>query len=95
MVGKKGALWAGVGGNCSSGMDGLKSDNEAISRAWKRLLLWRISILGGAFKQEKARCLGCRIVLFLHRKFCSVSGAGDGVFIPLSPLWKGEKKNGT
>ena len=30
-------------------------DNEAISRAWKCLLLWRISILGGAFKQEEAR----------------------------------------
>ena len=33
----------------------LKNDNETISRAWKCLLLWRISILGGAFKQEKAR----------------------------------------
>ena len=27
----------------------------AISRAWKCLLLWRSSIVGGAFKQEEAR----------------------------------------
>ena len=33
----------------------LLNDNEAISRAWKCLLLWRISILGGAFEQERAR----------------------------------------
>ena len=33
----------------------LKNDNEAISRAWEGLLLWRISILGGALKQAKAR----------------------------------------
>ena len=26
-----------------------------ISRAWKCLILWRISTVGGAFKQEKAR----------------------------------------
>ena len=26
-----------------------------ISRAWQCLLLWRISILGGAFEQERAR----------------------------------------
>ena len=55
VVGKEGALGAGVGGNCSSGMDGFKNDNEAISRACKCLLLWWISIFGGAFKQEKAR----------------------------------------
>ena len=33
----------------------LYNDNEAISRAWKCLLLWRISILGGAFRQKKAK----------------------------------------
>ena len=34
---------------------GLRNDNEAISRAWKCLFLWRISIVGGASKQEEAR----------------------------------------
>ena len=33
VVGGKWALGAGVGGNCSSGMDGSKKDNDAISRA--------------------------------------------------------------
>ena len=33
----------------------LKNNNEAISRAWHCFLLCRISILGGAFEQEKAR----------------------------------------
>ena len=33
----------------------LLNDNEAISRAWKCLFLWRITILGGAFKRKEAR----------------------------------------
>ena len=55
VVGKEGALRAGVCGNCSSGMDGSKKINEVISRAWKCLLLCRSSILGEAFEQERAR----------------------------------------
>ena len=34
-------------------MDGWKYD-EVISSAWKCLLLWQISILGGAFEQEES-----------------------------------------
>ena len=33
----------------------LYEDNEVISSAWKCLLLWQISMLGGAFEQEGAR----------------------------------------
>ena len=34
----------------------LYNDNQAISRGWKCLLLWRILILfGGAFEKERAR----------------------------------------
>ena len=54
-VGKEGALGAGVGGNCSSGMDGSKTISNRYPGRGKCLLLWRISILGGAFKREEAR----------------------------------------
>ena len=54
--GGEGGGVGGVGGWESQQRHGrLQNDNEAISRAWKCLLLWRISILGGAFEQEKAR----------------------------------------
>ena len=50
--GEGGGVGGGVGvGNCSSGLGG----SRKISRAWKCLLLWRISILGGAFEHERAR----------------------------------------
>ena len=55
VVGKEGALGAGVGGNCSSGMDGSKTITKRYSGRGKCILLWGISILGGAFKREKAR----------------------------------------
>ena len=55
VVGMEGALWAGVGRNCNNGMNGFENENEAISRAWKCLFPYWISILGGAFKREKAR----------------------------------------
>ena len=55
VVGKEGALGAGVGGNCSSGMDGSKKITKRYPGRGKCLLLWWISILGGAFKREKAR----------------------------------------
>ena len=48
--GERGASGGGWGVNCSSGM----KDNEVISSAWKCLLLWQISMLGGAFEQERA-----------------------------------------
>ena len=59
VVGKEGALGAGVGGNCSSGMDG----SETITRRYPGrgsvyyYSVWRISIVvvGGAFKHEGAR----------------------------------------
>ena len=35
VVGKEGALGAGVGGNCSQRHGRLKNDYEAISREWK------------------------------------------------------------
>ena len=63
VVGKEGALGAGVGWEMQQRHGRLLNDNEAISRAWKCLFLWRISISGGAFKQEKARtkvvCIYC------------------------------------
>ena len=40
-----------------------------MSRAWKCILLWRTSILGGAFKQERAR-----------EKKRGGAGAGERVF---------------
>ena len=53
VVGKEGALEAGgrEGGNRSSAMGG----SRKISRAWKCVILWRISILGGAFEQGRAK----------------------------------------
>ena len=53
--GEGGGVEGGVGWELQQRHGRLHNDNEAISRAWKCLLLWRISILGGAFKQEKAR----------------------------------------
>ena len=55
VVGREGAGGAGVGENCTSGMDGSKEDNAVISMVWKCLLLCRISLLGGAFEQERVR----------------------------------------
>ena len=57
VVGKEGALGAGVGGNCSSGMDGSKKITKRYPGRGKCLLFWRIPILivGGAFKREEAR----------------------------------------
>ena len=55
VVGKERALGAGVGGNCSSGMDGFKTITKRDPGRGKCLLLWRVSILGGAFKREEAR----------------------------------------
>ena len=55
VVGKEGALGAGVGGNGSSGMDGSKKIPKRYPGRVKCLLLWRISILGGAFQREEAR----------------------------------------
>ena len=55
VVGKEGALGAGGVWELPQQHGRLKNDNEAISRAWKFLLLWWISILGGAFEQERAR----------------------------------------
>ena len=54
VVGKDGALGAGVGVNRSSGMDGSKKITKRYPGRGKCLLLWRISILGGAFKREEA-----------------------------------------
>ena len=34
VVGNEGAFGPGRGGNCSSGMDGSKTINDAISRGW-------------------------------------------------------------
>ena len=55
VVGKEGALGAGVGGNSSSGIDGSKKIATRYPGRGKCLLLWRISILGGVFKREEAR----------------------------------------
>ena len=55
VVGKEGALGAGGGWELQHRHRRLQNDNEVISSAWKCLLLWRISILGEAFEQEKAR----------------------------------------
>ena len=55
VVGKTGAFGAGVGGNCSSGMDGSKTITKRYSGRGKCFLLWRISISGGAFEREEAR----------------------------------------
>ena len=57
VVGKGGALGAGVGGNCSSGMYGSKTITWRYPGRGGSVYcsVWRISILGGAFKQEKAR----------------------------------------
>ena len=51
----------GEGGGVGGGEDELKQrhgwlykDSEVISSAWKCLLLWQISMLGGAFEQEEA-----------------------------------------
>ena len=46
---------ATMGGNYSSGMDGSKKITKRYPGRGKCLLLWRISILGGAFKREGAR----------------------------------------
>ena len=56
VVGKEGALAVGLGGNRSSGMDG----SETITRRYPGresdfYYVWRISIVGEAFKQEKSR----------------------------------------
>ena len=54
VVAKEGALEAGMGGwwKLQQRHGWLKKDNEVIPRAWKCVLLWRISILGVAFEQE-------------------------------------------
>ena len=50
----------GEGGDVGGGVEleqrhgWLQKDNEVISTAWKCLLLWQISMLGGAFEQEGA-----------------------------------------
>ena len=54
VVGKEGALGSGGGWELQQRHGRLLKDNEAISRAWKFSLLWRISILGEAFEQERA-----------------------------------------
>ena len=53
--GEGGGVGGGGGWELQQGHGRLWNDNEAISRAWKCLLLWRISIVGGAFTQEEAR----------------------------------------
>ena len=54
--GEKGGGVGGGGGEELQQRHGrLKNDTEATSRAWKCLLLWRISILGGAFEREEAK----------------------------------------
>ena len=53
--GKGGGVGGGVGWELQQRRGRPCNNNEAISRAWKCLLLWRILILGGAFKQEKAK----------------------------------------
>ena len=50
VVGKQGALGAGVGGHCSSGMDG----SETITRRYPERGSV-CSIVGGAFRQEEVR----------------------------------------
>ena len=54
VVGKEGSLGAGWGGTAAVAWMALEKENEVISSAWKCLLLWRISMLGGAFEQERA-----------------------------------------
>ena len=54
VVGKEGALGAG-GGGWKQRHGWLLKDNKMIFSAWRCLLLWRISILGGAFEQERAK----------------------------------------
>ena len=52
VVGKEGALGAGVGGNCGSGMDGSKKTTKRYPGRGKCLSLWRISMLGGAVRSK-------------------------------------------
>ena len=54
VVMKEGGLGAGGGWELPQRHGRLQNDNEAITRARKCLLLWRISILGGAFEQDIA-----------------------------------------
>ena len=54
VVGKKGALGAGVCVGIAAAAWMVLEDNEVISSAWKCLLLERISKSGGAFEQERA-----------------------------------------
>ena len=69
VVGKERALGAGGWWELQQRHGSLQNDNQVISRAWKCLLLWRIStLLGGAFEQERARknkraggVLSCRL----------------------------------
>ena len=49
MVGKEGALWAGVGGNCSIGMD---VSDTITKQCPERGFFFMV---GGAFRQEEAR----------------------------------------
>ena len=53
--GERGGVGGGGGWELQQRHGRLYKDNEAISRAWKCLLLWRISTLSGAFKQKEAR----------------------------------------
>ena len=54
MVGKEGALGAGVGGNCSSGMDGSKTITRRYpGRGSVYYSVWRISILGVRLSKRK------------------------------------------
>ena len=51
--GEGGGVGVGGGWELQQRHGRLRNDNEAISRAWKCLLLWPISIVGGAFMQEE------------------------------------------
>ena len=66
VVGKEGALGAGVGGNCSSGMDGSKMITKR--HAGRRSVYYsvgRISILlGGTFKQVKASIISLKTLSY-------------------------------
>ena len=53
MVGKEGALGGG-GGGLQQRHRWLYRDDEVISSAWKCLVLWQISMSGGAVEQEGA-----------------------------------------
>ena len=53
VVGEVGAVGAAAGGGLQQRHAWFLEYNEVISSARKCLLLWQISILGGAFEQER------------------------------------------